>query len=107
MYNLLPQYVRTTSRIMVFVDGENFAIRYKRILEDKPIPNHVKFQPNVYVWSSQLDNLLLHYEVIRKYYYTSVQGDALKIESVIDKLKDVGIEVPRVFKKSGVGLQRE
>jgi len=84
---------------MVFIDGENLAIRYKNILKDRTVPKDVAYKENLYVWSHQLDNLVESYTVIRKYYYTSVQGASPKIESIIDELKALGIEVPRVFKK--------
>jgi uncharacterized LabA/DUF88 family protein len=37
--------------------------------------------------------------VIRKYFYTSVQGDEPLVSEVAAKLKTEGIEAPRVFKK--------
>jgi uncharacterized LabA/DUF88 family protein len=37
--------------------------------------------------------------VIRRHYYTSVQGDNPKVHDVERKLKELGIEAPRVFQK--------
>lgn len=45
--------------------------------------------------------------VIRKYYYTSAQGDDNCLISIEGELKDMGIEAPQVFKKSkGRGSKR-
>jgi hypothetical protein len=46
-----PPHTKHDARVMVFVDGENLAIRYGAILgEDKP-QQHVAFERNVFVWS--------------------------------------------------------
>lgn len=37
--------------------------------------------------------------MIRKYYYTSVPDDGVRIDQTELKLKSVGIEAPRVFRK--------
>ncbi len=62
---------------------------------------HVHFLENISVWS-RFANIPhhLHCDVLRKYYYTAVQGDDHKIEDVESQLKNIGIESPRVFKKS-------
>jgi len=85
---------------MVFVDGENLAIRYKHILDGTQPEEHVNFLEDVYVWS-RFANIPkhIHCEVIRKYYYTAVQGDEPKVEDIEAQLKNIGIEAPRVFKK--------
>ncbi len=85
---------------MMFIDGENLAIRYKNAISgDQPLP-HVEVLEDVYVWS-RVANIPhhTHCEVMRKYYYTAVQGDEDKIRDVERKLKDLGIEAPKVFKK--------
>jgi uncharacterized LabA/DUF88 family protein len=89
------------SRVMVFVDGENLAIRYGKVLGTNPSFAHVSYEPNVFVWSGLL-NMHHHVscEVTRRYYYTSVQGDNEKLASIHDRLQDLGIEAPRVFKKN-------
>jgi len=85
---------------MVFVDGENLSIRYKAGLAGAQPEKHVRFLEDVYVWS-QFANIPhhVHCEVIRKYYYTAVQGDDPKVEDIEAQLKKIGIEAPRVFKK--------
>src|SRR5437763_1464536 len=102
----LYPYVINGARIMIFVDGENLAIRYGNMLSTKgviPLPR-VQHKPNVAVWTNLLNpqgpQLPGGMAVIRKYYYTSVQGDEPTVEDVQDWLKDVvGFESPRVFKK--------
>ncbi len=43
------------ARVMVFVDGENLAVRYGKLLGDKPPCSHVTYEPNVFVWSELLN----------------------------------------------------
>lgn len=38
-------------------------------------------------------------DVVRRYYYTSVQGDAPLLAETEKKLNAIGIEAPRVFRK--------
>jgi hypothetical protein len=87
---------------MVFVDGENLAVRYGKLLKSMSAepPDHVQYEPGVYVWSTGLNDLCLQGGVVRRHYYTSVQGDDNKIKDVVDKLKAVGIEAPNVFKRT-------
>ncbi len=87
---------------MVFVDGENLAIRYGDELKSrnaKVIPD-VVYDPNVYVWSNRFYGPLHRgAKTIRTHYYTSVQGDQPRIEKVIDDLRKVYIEHPSVFQR--------
>jgi hypothetical protein len=96
------QTVDTSNKPMVFVDGENLAIRYGRMLgaDVASRPPHVIYKPDIYLWSTALNAVCMHAGVIRKYYYTSVQGDEPKLEQITDELKQSGIEAPRVFKKT-------
>ena len=102
----LPPYISADAKVMMFVDGENLSIRYGKVLRGAK-PDHVVYEPNTYVWSECL-NLDRHVcEVIRKYYYTCVQGDDVRLVQVEDDLKAVGIEAPCVFKKTkGRGSKR-
>jgi len=87
---------------MVFVDGENLAIRYGKMLLNKgadPVP-HIVYRPNVYVWSSGLRRILLLGGTVRTYYYTLVEGDELARETIHDDLERTGVEAPRVFRKT-------
>lgn len=85
---------------MVFVDGENLAIRYGERLEENDPQDHVVYERDVFVWSP-FANVRDHRtcEIVRRYYYTCVSGDNEYISEIEDKLKSVGIEAPRVFKK--------
>lgn len=100
---LFPQTARAGTKVMVFIDGENLAIRYKKKLEELNMaaaPAHVSLQADVYVWSTRLNMYGFTSELIRKYYYTSVQGDHDKVVETEEKLKALHIECPRVFKKA-------
>src|SRR5579885_2173458 len=85
-------------RVMVFVDGEGFACRYGAELGGKAPPKHVKYEPDVFVWSGYL-NLKAHVmcRTIRRYYYTSVKGDEKKRKETEEALRAMGIQAPRVF----------
>lgn len=102
MTRFFPLVNRQAAPSMVFVDGENLAVRYGNLLQSvntKP-PAHVQYDPGVYVWSRELNNLCYHGGVIRRHYYTSVQGDDNRILDIIEKLKAAGIEAPNVFKRT-------
>ncbi len=85
---------------MVFVDGENFAIRYQALLAGAQPLKHVTLEPDTFVWANGFNGACLDAGVRRKHYYTAVQGDQVKIDDITDKLKDLGIEAPRVFKRT-------
>lgn len=88
-------------RLMVFVDGENLSIRFKNILNGKSLPSTTRYRKDIYVWSHKLNMACVkNYNVIRKYFYTSITGDEPKIDQVINELKELKIEAPKVFKKS-------
>jgi len=109
MARFFPLLSDITVRAMVFVDGENLALRYGNMLTAKGVnpPSHVSYEPNIFVWSTGLNNVCLYGGVLRKYYYTSVQGDASFLTEIEEKLKSAGIETPRVFKKTkGRGSKR-
>ena len=93
--------IDTNTHPMVFVDGENLAIRYGTVLTNKAThpAEHVVYEPNVFVWSTGINNICVHAGVIRKHYYTSVQGDEPLRIRMEEKLKSAGIEAPRVFKR--------
>ncbi len=94
---------------MVFIDGENLAIRFKGEVENNNRYDHVIEVPNVLVWSKILSAAAAggRKDVVRKYYYTSVVGDGPKLNEVHDQLQSLGIEEPKVFKKDqGKGSKR-
>jgi len=99
----LPDNLKAHTKAMMFIDGENLAIRYKELLKEVPDfkqLDHVSHREDVYVWSSyaNIPNHV-HCEVLRKYYYSAVQGDNDELEQVVYELKQCGIESPEIFKK--------
>lgn len=88
------------AKVMVFIDGENFAMCYGRMLGTNSPASHVNYEKDVYVWTEKLNYICSHVNVIRKHYYTSVVGDSVRIENITDQLKEAGIEAPRVYKKT-------
>jgi uncharacterized LabA/DUF88 family protein len=84
---------------MIFVDGENFAIRYSAALAERSPENHVTHDPNVLVWSSYLQIPPNIGELVRIYYYTCVGQDEVRRQAVEDRLKSLGVHAPRVFSK--------
>lgn len=102
MKPFFPRVNKEAVPSMVFVDGENLAIRYGNLLEWKSATptKHVFYESGVYVWCTGLNNICFENGVIRRHYYTSVRGDDDKLSETLDKLKDAGIEAPNVFKKT-------
>jgi hypothetical protein len=63
----------------------------------------VSYRPSIAVWTQRLrprSGTLPGTVIIRKYYYTSVQGDDATVQATADWLKEIGFESPRVFKKN-------
>jgi len=104
MARFFPNLSETSNnpRSMVFVDGENLAIRYTSMLREKgqDPAGHIRYEPGVFVWSQALNNTCVYGAVFRKYYYTSVQGDDNLLSKTEDQLRSAGIDAPRVFKKT-------
>jgi uncharacterized LabA/DUF88 family protein len=84
---------------MMFVDGENLAIRYSRLLANRASESHVTHDPSVLVWSRFLNIPPNIGELVRVYYYTCVSQDEVHRQSIEDRLKALGIHAPRVFSK--------
>src|SRR5262245_57115261 len=101
MPDLYP-FVTEGARAMVFVDGENLAIRYDSAKRE-PARADVVCLPKIAVWSPVLsphNNSLSGTRVIRKHYYTCVQGSAEDIQKVSEWIKRQGFETPCVFQKN-------
>ena len=97
---LFPNLNDTRHPAMLFVDGENLAIRYQSLIgAATPLPR-VSLERDTFVWANGFNSACIEAGVRRKHYYTSVQGDPSKIDEVADKLKALGIEAPRVFKRT-------
>ena len=84
---------------MVFVDGENLAIRYRSALGDRQPAQHVVHEPDVFVWSAIANIPPNVVEVIRTYYYTCVGEDEVRRRNIEERLKQLGVQAPRVFSK--------
>jgi uncharacterized LabA/DUF88 family protein len=83
---------------MLFIDGENLAIRWKNQLGDRPVPDHVKYRHDIFVWTDLLNMTRhLHCNIIRRHYYTSSRGDETDRSAIVDELKAIGIESPYVY----------
>jgi uncharacterized LabA/DUF88 family protein len=96
-------------RWMLFVDGENLAIRWQRVSEakDLSLKEGEYFLKNVFAWPPTLrgtaklavGHIDLQPHAIRAYYYTSVVGDTDKQNEVKDALQHLGFN-PVVYKKN-------
>ncbi|HWP20273.1 MAG TPA: NYN domain-containing protein [Burkholderiaceae bacterium] len=102
----LPYLTRPETRVMLFVDGENLAIRYKAELGEREPEDHVIHVPDVLVWSKYASRETGPQEYVRRYYYTSARGDADFREGLELQLKAVGIEAPRVFRRRSTGRSK-
>jgi uncharacterized LabA/DUF88 family protein len=101
MVSLIPTSVKPDRhRIMVFADGENLAFRFGDELGKKDVPTHVRFKPEVYVWSYTLAEVLNKLEIVRKYYFTGATGAVDALFKIEDELRTLEIEKPIVFKRS-------
>ena len=102
MSRLFPVNLGQPVDAMVFVDGENLAIRYGSMLAAKGLRKHdsVQYLSNTYVWPYRINNACINGHVKRKHLYTSVVGDEPLIVEIETQLKKAGIEAPRVFKRT-------
>ena len=104
MQTLIKHFGLTNVRVMVFVDGENLAVRCGALMSEKSMKpgQNVRYRKNVYIWNHLLgsDRVVAQGAVIRTYYYAAVQGDHPLVEEVECELKDLQVGAPRVFKKA-------
>lgn len=89
----------------MFVDGENLAKRYAAMRGEDRQREHVVFEKDVFVWS-RYANRDRFPQVIRRYYYTSAPGDLDSRRAIERKLRDAGIEAPRVFHRPKSGRSK-
>ena len=97
-----PRNAAPDAPTMVFVDGENLAIRYGALLKERHVKpaSHISYEPDVFVWSVGLNNICVRQRVVRKHYYTCANGDAERLNALHDRLHEAHIEAPYVFKKN-------
>jgi uncharacterized LabA/DUF88 family protein len=104
-YEFLPflRYPGTRVPTMMFVDGENLAMRYKVLKQRRDGITHLEpskwYEPDVSLWSAALNQVCEDAGVLRRHSYTSVIGDEVRRKSIEDRLKAAEIEAPDVFKK--------
>jgi uncharacterized LabA/DUF88 family protein len=103
----LPPQTSPSTRIMLFVDGENLAIRYGAMLKSNPQRPHVEYVPNVIAWSHLASRRDDYHAWIRRHYYTCVKGDLDRKRDIELKLRGLGFEVPRVFLRSSNGRSKQ
>ena len=99
----LPRSSQNSARVMMFVDGENLAIRYGSLLEGQPPKSHVIYEPDVFAWSLYASRVHGPRDFIRRYYYTSAKGDRTIHSAFEARLREVGIEAPHVFPRQRTG----
>ena len=110
MVPILPYTGLDGIRAMIFVDGENLAIRYGASLKSRnqTPPTHVTNSPDIFVWTKYMNDrqAVQGGGIVRTYYYTSVQADYPSIVDIEDQLKSAGVEAPRVFKRGKAGRSK-
>jgi UPF0288 family protein (methanogenesis marker protein 3) len=84
----MSQFLQATAgadtRVMMFVDGENLAMRSGATLEDG-LMSHVSYEGDVYVLLFSASRSNGPQDVIRRYYYISAPGDQLRREDIVEK----------------------
>ncbi|MFO0599229.1 MAG: NYN domain-containing protein [Myxococcaceae bacterium] len=99
------------ARWMMFVDGEGLAIRGRELLHElsKEPDTGKLFEPDIFLWTGAapvprqlfqpLYDAPLEEFAIRWHYYTALQGDDVRRNSVRDRLQALGFDA-HVFKKT-------
>jgi hypothetical protein len=105
MPGFFPDSTRETTRVMMFIDGENLAKRYAAMRGDDRQREHIKYERDVYVWSNYANRDRFP-QVIRRHYYTSAPGDGPARAAIEEALRKVGIQAPRVFHRPKSGRSK-
>lgn len=76
----------TTQNTLIFVDGENLALRYKELVASGrvPRPDNV-FIEDCFIWNQRVLNDSI-WGIKRLSYYTSLAGDDVRVKSVREKI---------------------
>lgn len=102
---LVPYFGIDNIRVMIFVDGENLAIRFGALLKAGDVSKHADavYRPDVYVWRSMLSGpgIVSAGGIIRSHYYTAVQGNHPTVEEVGADLKAAGLKHLACSRKPG------
>lgn len=101
----------TALRWMMFVDGENFTIRAQAVAQERNFPLQPGrfWMPETFIWLpewpatagfgfSGVSAIGLRRLAARAYYYTSVRGDAPKVDEIRESLWSLGF-TPSVFRR--------
>ena len=102
MHYLIPYVGLDNLRAMIFVDGENLAIRFASHIkkQELEIRRGVVHRPDTFVWSPKLSGRVVEGGgMIRAHYYTAVQGSHDSVCCVESELKTLGIAAPRIFQE--------
>ncbi len=76
-------------RVMFFIDGENFVHRYQAMKQKGRQPlNGIVHEEDIFVWHPDVIKNEAR-DVVRATYYTSVVGDAKKIISISEQIKEI------------------
>lgn len=94
-------------RWMMFVDGENFAIRAAKVAGSILVPGQY-YRPDVFVWMPGVAPKVSRVKIVggpeldersvRAYYFTALTGDHPEIDRVRDAIRGCGFDA-HVFKK--------
>ena len=106
MPQFLPFLTRSDTKVMMFIDGENLAIRYKAELGERHPVSHVVHIPDLAVWTPHASRRSGPQEYVRRYYYTSARGDEEARNTIELQLQQMGIEAPRVFPRRRSGRSK-
>jgi uncharacterized LabA/DUF88 family protein len=83
----LKYHTAPNKRAMVFIDGENLAIRYKELTSTKTPHKENSHLEDVYIWQTGFTEIIAQsHEIIRTTYYTSAVGDENRLAAIRDDL---------------------
>jgi uncharacterized LabA/DUF88 family protein len=88
-------------RVMLFIDGENLVMRYQDMIDHGycplPVGNGLNYyKKDIYLWSSNMpfpsiSPKFMNIDIIRAYYYTSLQGDENKQKQIDEEIRGFNI----------------
>lgn len=79
---------RPTSRMTVFVDGENLVFRFQEMLRRGYVPHEDMYhERDVAVWTPSFTSLAQYHEIRRVTYYTYVVGDDARVAFIREAIR--------------------